>query len=102
MADSRAFVAASQLLEEASDLDRLEARGTIRLLLKRAGLDAKSVTPRELQTVSEAWLAEELERRAVEGASRIVEQLGRVLSATVEPDSSESPEAVFERLGGSS
>jgi hypothetical protein len=48
MADSAAFEAACTRLEESGALDRLAARGTIRLVLKAAGLEPKGVTAREL------------------------------------------------------
>ena len=45
MADSPAFDCVCEKLEEAPPRDRLQARGTVRLALKQAGLDARSVTP---------------------------------------------------------
>ena len=40
-------------LESSSTLDRLEARGTVRLALKQAGLEAGQVTASQLVVLSE-------------------------------------------------
>ncbi len=44
MADSLFEFIAAQL-EERTALDKLEARGTLRIALKEAGLDLRAVTP---------------------------------------------------------
>ena len=48
MADSNAFTTLCEKLEQSSTLDRLEARGTVRLSLKQAGLEAASVSASQL------------------------------------------------------
>jgi hypothetical protein len=45
MADSPCFDRVCAALESETSLDRIEARGTVRLALKGAGLDAASDTP---------------------------------------------------------
>ena len=49
MPDSAAFEWTCNELEERCSLDRLEARGTVRLALKQAGLEARSVTPEQMK-----------------------------------------------------
>jgi hypothetical protein len=102
MADSSAFDNVCAGLEEGSSLDRLEARGTVRIALKGAGFDASHVTREEMVVVIERVLPGELERRGVENCDALCAELCRGLS-DVETDggAAETPDAVFRRLGGS-
>jgi len=104
MASSQSFEWVSQELERITSLDRLEARGTLRLVLKKAGLDASSVTAKQMEVVLRQLLPRELQSRGVEDGGGACEHLLRGLTAAnlsdTEP-SAESPEAVFRRLGGS-
>ena len=50
------FDVAAESLEAHSVLDRLEARGTLRLALKAGGLDAESLTVKQLDVVLERVL----------------------------------------------
>jgi len=101
MADSPAFEYVCSELEARSSLDRLAARGTVRLALKAAGLDAHSVTPAQLGVVLDKILPAELEARGIQ----VPASLGAELRAGLErldPDvPAETPETVFARLGGS-
>lgn len=100
MADSPAFECACEVLQSSSSLDRLESRGTVRLALKQAGLEARSVTAAQMTVVVEKVLPEELTSR---GVSDVESLLGRVVSALSAVESGEqhsTPESVFERLGG--
>ena len=88
-------------LENGCSLDRLEARGTVRLALKEAGLDAKTVGPIEMATVFRKLMPRELETRGIEGVSGLCEDI----AASVElldgsGAAANSPESVFARLGG--
>jgi len=101
MADS-IFEFVAEKLEAATDLEKLEARGTVRLALKAAGLDARSVTKEQMIVMVEKVLPGELAARGVDGAEVICVQLA---AATKEMDTgdgsgAESPEDVFRRLGG--
>jgi hypothetical protein len=103
MADSPAFEWVSEELERISSLDRLVARGTLRLVLKKAGLDARAVTAKQMEVVLRELLPEELGSRGVEDGKSSCERLARRLLAAKLTDadpSVESPEAVFQRLGG--
>lgn len=98
MAVSEAFDFVCAQLEEHTSLDRLAARGTVRLALKNAGLEPSSVSPDQMAVVVEKVLPEELTARGVDGAicSTLVQGLKRLAPGT----SPETPDAVFKRLGG--
>lgn len=98
MADSPAFECICELLEQSTSLDRLESRGTVRLALKQAGLEAHNVTASQMSVILEKVLPAELTSRGVTDIEGPLERAGRALSGLdVEPDH-RSPEAVFERL----
>jgi len=97
------FDLAAELLEQHSPLDRLEARGTLRIALKDAGLDAKSVTLAQLRVVFEKVMPTELEKRGVADAegvcATVIDAAASSWSASEAQDSGDA-EAVFRRLGG--
>ena len=99
MPDSAAFDAACEALEQASPLNRLEARGTMRIALKGAGLDPRSVARDQMLVVIDRMLPDHLESRGV-CASVGAELRARVQALAAEAGGDTSPEAVFERLGG--
>ena len=100
MAESQAFEQACEALENASSLNRLEARGTMRLALKEAGLDAKAVTPAEMAVVIERVLPVELESRSIADAPSICEALRSAIDTEASPSAThDRPETVFQRLG---
>jgi hypothetical protein len=102
MATSQSFTWVSQELERITSLERLEARGTLRLVLKKAGLDASTVTTRQMEVVIRELLPEELRNRGVQDDA--CDHLLRGLAAANLSDTEvlvESPEEVFQRLGGS-
>lgn len=105
MADSAVFDWVCGELEQQSSLDRLEARGTIRLALKQAGLDARNVTPDQIKVVIERLLADELRARGVSHEARIVRNLANGTERFDVGDvraTADSPDEVFRRLGGES
>ena len=63
------FDFAAERLEHHTSLDRLEARGTLRIALKVAGLPAKSVNAAQLCVVLEKVMPKELETRGVSDAA---------------------------------
>jgi hypothetical protein len=90
-------------LESRTSLEKLEARGTLRIALKQAGLDANSVTVDQLRTVIEKLLPGELEARGVGAPAAVCERLSaevRDFEAPAET-AADSPESVFARLAGS-
>jgi hypothetical protein len=58
-------------LERESGLRRIEARGTVRLVLKEAGLEPKRVTPEQMAVVLERLMPEALSVRKVADAEAV-------------------------------
>ena len=101
MADSEAFTWLCEEVESSTDLERLEARGTVRLALKAAGLEPRTATPAQLVVVVEKILPGELLARAVDSPDAVCEHLCSGLKQlSVGSDAGQSPEDVFGRLGG--
>ncbi len=102
MSNATAFDWTCQEIERLTSLDTLEARGTLRLALKEAGLDARSASPHQISVVVDRILAAELRVRGIDNADQVCESLSISLKSQ-EPvsGSEESPEEVFKRLGGS-
>jgi len=98
------FDLAAEKLEIHSDLDKLEARGTLRLALKASGLDASALTTTQLEVVLEKVMPGELERRGVWNPQKVCEAVATDVKAGLgdaDPASMSEAEAVFRRLGGS-
>lgn len=104
MADAPAFDWICNELEQRSALDRLEARGTVRIALKEAGLDSRSLTADQVRVVLEKVLPKELESRGVADAGSLCTGLAASLKQAAagwaEGSGAESPEDVFRRLAG--
>jgi hypothetical protein len=100
MADLTAFEHACEGLERLTNLSRLEARGTMRIVLKEAGLDPGSVKAGELRVVAKKTLPKQLAARGVEDAESVCERLGSELGGIQDTAGGDTPEAVFARLGG--
>ncbi|MBW2427028.1 MAG: hypothetical protein JRG86_22485 [Deltaproteobacteria bacterium] len=102
VAGSRAFEWVCEEVERATRLDRLEARGTVRIALRNAGLEAASVRPDQMSVVLERVLPGELSLRQVEDAAALCQRLAKaVVGIQAAEGSEESPEEVFRRLGDS-
>jgi len=105
MADSATFEWMCGALEAATDLDRLAARGTLRLALREAGLEAATVSAAQMHVVLQKILPGELTDRGVGAAAELCRRLEGELDrqhlggASAGADD-RSPEAVFARLGG--
>jgi hypothetical protein len=103
MADSAAFAWVCDQLQRATPLSEIEVRGTVRLALKQAGLDARSVSGAEMSVLLTKVMPVELQQRAVDNAARVCEDLATRIKgerfAEAGPDP-KSVEAVFRRLGG--
>lgn len=100
MPDSAAFEYACGQLEERTSLDRLAARGTVRIALKQAGLEARSITPDQMAVVVQKILPTELSSRGIVGAEEVCQSILAGLSGVARGPVSETPDAVFKRLGG--
>jgi hypothetical protein len=102
LADSPAFDWVCVQLEERSALDRLEARGTVRLALKQAGLEARNITPDQMVVILDKVLPGELLARGVSDEHALCSAISTSLkSAKLDAGGDESPDEVFRRLGGS-
>ena len=96
------FSVVSLRLEQYTDLDRLEARGTLRIALKKAGVDAKSFTLEELETVFAMILPDELSQRGVEDAEATCGAVMKSLAGEVGEAAAASATArdeILRRLG---
>ncbi len=97
------FDIAAELLGERTDMDRLAARGTLRLALKEAGLDVQNLTVPQLRAVFEKLMPKELEARGVSDATAtckaVMDDIASAAS-TVDLEDSNSPDEIFKRLGG--
>ena len=100
MADSPAFDAACERLAAETALSALEARGTVRFALRDAGLEARSVSSKELAVVVTKLLPKELTARGVKEADAVCRRIADALSALKTAAAADTPEAVFGRLGG--
>jgi len=102
MADSAAFTWVCDELQRATRLSELEARGTVRLALKQAGLEARHTTPGEMAVLLEKVLPAELAQRAVENAAGLCRDLATRLRSQGLEDAGDAAriESVFRRLGG--
>jgi hypothetical protein len=97
------FDLAAEKLEGSTDMDRLAARGTLRIALKEAGLDAQKLVLPQLQAVFEKLMPKELEARGVADAAAMCEAvMGEIARSAdaIDVESSTSPDDVFKRLGG--
>ena len=98
------FDLAAEKLEGATGMDRLEARGTLRIAVKEAGLDARKATIPQLRAVFEKLMPKELDARGVGDAAATckatMDEIARSADA-IDTASSDSPDDVFKRLGGS-
>lgn len=101
MADSPIFDWLCAGIEQRTDLSAIEARGTVRIALKKSGVTAGDVTPVQMQVVVKRVLPEELSRRGCADTDTLCSELARSLmdQCFEQDDRSESPEDVFARLG---
>jgi hypothetical protein len=101
MAEATAFTHVCAVLESETTFSRIEARGTVRLALKSAGLDAKHITVEQMKVILERIFPGELESRGVPDPAGVCRMLIRGLSQVATSTSGDTPEDVFSRLGGS-
>jgi hypothetical protein len=97
------FDLAAEKLEASIDMDRLTARGTLRIALKEAGLDAHKLTVPQLQAVFEKLMPKELDARGFSNTAVTCRSVMEVIARAAETlhiDTSISPDDVFKRLGG--
>jgi len=100
MAESAVFDFVCDKLEQGTALDRLAVRGTVRIALKQAGLEARTVTAQQMGVVLERLLPVELGTRGVEGGDALCAKIRAGLSSVASGAALDTPDAVFQRLGG--
>jgi hypothetical protein len=83
MATSPAFDRTCDELERRTTLDRLAARGTVRLGLKSAGLDAASVNAAQMGVVLRRVLPAELAARGVTDVESVCASIADALAEIV-------------------
>jgi hypothetical protein len=95
------FEWACALLENNTTMNRLQARGTLRLVLGSAGLDIGTLTGKQMRVVAGRMLGEELRKRAIVNVDQLCAAL-MVIPPEVESAPGPlhpTPEDVFKRLG---
>ena len=95
------FELVAEELERRTDLAKLEARGTVRLALKEAGLDARTVTAEQMIVMLQKVMPGEMRSRGVEQPEQICEAIVTTLKSSHDGSGgseAESPEAIFRRL----
>jgi hypothetical protein len=102
MAESEVFVWVASELESRTALSRLEARGTVRLVLKDAGLDPNSVAAFQMDVVLKRLMPAALTKRKVEDAAELCAALAAALkdSGAGRSEAVETAYDVFRRLDG--
>ena len=98
------FEFVAETLLKKSDLENLEARGTIRLALKSSGLTAREVTPEQMAVIITQVMPRELRVRGVENPEGVCQALAQAVKDFDHGDGDSdgaSPEDVFRRLSRS-
>jgi hypothetical protein len=99
MSDSPIFEFVCEHVESEAKLSRLEARGTVRLLLKEVGLDAQQVTKGAAMLAVDRFLEQALRvRRVVDPASVKARVLQALRDSSLEGPDDEDPAAIFGRI----
>ncbi|MEZ4220118.1 MAG: hypothetical protein R3B13_04245 [Polyangiaceae bacterium] len=101
MSESEVFDWVTRQLERRTHLSRLEARGTVRLVLKDAGLDAGTVAAHQMAVVLVRLMPAALTKRRVEGSQDICGELAEEMQqmvARTKAASQDTAYEVFERL----
>jgi ABC-type amino acid transport substrate-binding protein len=93
------FVATA--LQQRTHFDKLEARGTVRIALKEAGLDPRSVNAEQMVVMLTRAMPKELQARGVERSEELCQALATAVKGFRSDGAAgqESPEDVFRRLG---
>ena len=89
-------------IEQCTPLDQLEARGTLRIVLKNSGLDPKTVTRKQICVILESVAPDELESRGVGEARAIcVALIEQIQSQPADRwEASHDVDEIFDRLAG--
>jgi len=101
MADNALFESVAQVIEQSTSLNALQSRGLVRRLLNQAGLNASDVTAAQLSVVGRKLLRDSLQRNGVTDIDSVVAEWLDACTrpATTRPDTSNTVEEVFSRIG---
>ncbi|CAG0958180.1 hypothetical protein MYXO_00604 [Myxococcaceae bacterium] len=99
MADAAAFECVTEALARATGFDHLAANGTVRIALKKSGLDPKTVTASQMGIVVKQILPKELKARGVAEADAACAIVGAALGRLRDSAGPDGADAVFQRLG---
>ncbi len=101
MPESPLFGWLSDELERRTSLSRLEARGTVRLVLKEAGLEASALDAKQLNVVLARLMPDALKKRGVADAPVVCRRIADalLLAGPTLTETSDATYGVFERLG---
>ena len=97
--DSDAFTIVADRLCSLSELDRLEARGTIRLAFKQAGVDAGCFGMGELEAVFSRIMPRELEARGCSDSQAVCKAVMSSLDGALPATGARSSDEIMRRLG---
>ena len=100
MANSAAFDAARSELERSASMDQWAARGALQLALMDAGLEASNVTAGQMKVVVERLLPKQLQSQKVVDVPSVCEKIRGALMLLGDDKGGETPDRVFQRLGG--
>jgi hypothetical protein len=99
VSDSAIFELMCEHVEREARLTRLEARGTVRLLLKEVGLDPQFVDKAAAILAVERFLEPALRVRRVDEPERVTACVLQALTVSkLENADDETPEAIFSRI----
>ncbi len=89
-------------LEALSPMTAAQSRGTIRIALKKAGLDPSSFTPSQLEVVLEKIMPKELRVRGIRESGSICQSLIQALRTNFDPSkpSADPTDSVIHRIFG--
>lgn len=96
--ETQAFQLAADRLSEWTFLDTLAARGTIRILLREAGLEAGSVRAVQLAVVVRRLLPGALRARRVADVEDVSARVAGELDALGDGADRDTPERIFARM----
>ncbi|HBZ70435.1 MAG TPA: hypothetical protein DEP35_12195 [Deltaproteobacteria bacterium] len=100
MKESPVFTAICEVIEETSSLNRIAARGTVRLVMKEVGLEVHDVTSREMLALLDERMPRALRACGVENVDRVIERArGAVKEAGTEREP-DSAERFFDAIAG--
>ena len=92
------FDLGAEALERHTDFDRLEARGTLRIALKNAGLNPKNVSADQFRVVFEKVMPAELEQRGIEDSAGVISRvMDEIAASATDTTSAPSSDEIVSR-----